>query len=235
VRPFGSAINFYGGPGEAFHKSFVKAPEMMTQRRMCEFAKQTAGQYYNIMMVTKKATKCIGGRCNHWDDSDDSIQNVEGGDSECYMMQGEYSSMELPSDNCDEMKLKYSNKNLNKYGMHEDLIRLLHRIHSAKDNATKHQIVGYTWASIIDSEGEVIHFAHPNYHGGQWYDCAYVYYEVDDENGMSTAHSSILSIQNSGLHLSGGNGSGGSCAMFRGFMRVVESCGRVHCCSFSLV
>jgi hypothetical protein len=85
VRPFGSAINFYGGPGEAFHKSFVKAPEMMTQRRMCEFAKQTAGQYYNIMMVTKKATKCIGGRCNHWDDSDDSIQNVEGGDSECYI------------------------------------------------------------------------------------------------------------------------------------------------------
>lgn len=58
---FGSAINFYGGPGEASHKSFVKAPGLKTQRRMCEFAKQTAGQYYNIMMVNK-ATTCIGQR-----------------------------------------------------------------------------------------------------------------------------------------------------------------------------
>jgi len=33
-----------------------------------------------------------------------------------------------------------------------------------------------------------IHFsAHPNYHGGQWYDWAFVYFEVDDENGKSTA------------------------------------------------
>jgi hypothetical protein len=29
---FGSAINFYGGPGEASHKSFVKAPGLKTQR-----------------------------------------------------------------------------------------------------------------------------------------------------------------------------------------------------------
>ena len=190
---FGSAINFYGGPGEASHKSFVKAPGLKTQRRMCEFAKQTAGQYYNIMMVNK-ATTCIGQRRICRDDSDDSIQNAEGDDSgEHYRMQGEY-SMELPSDNCDEIKLKSSNKNLTQYGMHEDFIRVLRRIHSAKDgpghrnNAMKHQIVGYTRASIIDSQGEEIHFsAHPNYHGGQWYDWAYVYFEVDDENGKSRA------------------------------------------------
>jgi hypothetical protein len=79
--------------------------------------------------------------------------------------------------------------------MHEDLICVLRRIHhSAKDglgddnNATKHQIVAYTCASIIDSEGEEIHFrAHPNYHGRQCYDWAYVHFEVEDENGMSTA------------------------------------------------
>ena len=51
---FGSAINIYGGPGEASHKSFVKAPGLKTQRRMCEFAKQTVGQYYNIMMVRQQ-------------------------------------------------------------------------------------------------------------------------------------------------------------------------------------
>ena len=39
---YGSAINFYGGPGEASHKSFVKAPGARTQRRVGEFATQTA-------------------------------------------------------------------------------------------------------------------------------------------------------------------------------------------------
>ncbi len=50
---FGSAINFYGGPGEASHKSFVKAPGTKTQRRVGEFAAQTAEQYYTIMAVDK--------------------------------------------------------------------------------------------------------------------------------------------------------------------------------------
>ena len=59
---FRHAINFYGGPGETSHKSFVNVPGMKkTQRRiMCEFAKQTAGQYCNIMIVNK-ATNCSEG------------------------------------------------------------------------------------------------------------------------------------------------------------------------------
>ena len=39
----GSAINFYGGPGEASHKVFMKVSGLKTQRRMSEFATQTAG------------------------------------------------------------------------------------------------------------------------------------------------------------------------------------------------
>jgi hypothetical protein len=50
---FGSAINFYGGPGEASHKLFVKAPGARTQKRVGEFATQTADQYYAIMVVNR--------------------------------------------------------------------------------------------------------------------------------------------------------------------------------------
>jgi len=32
---FGSAINFYGGPGEASHKSFVNAPGLKTREGGC--------------------------------------------------------------------------------------------------------------------------------------------------------------------------------------------------------
>ncbi len=53
VSLYGSAMNFYGGPGEASHQVFVKAPGLKTQRRMSEFAMQTAGQYYNFLLVQK--------------------------------------------------------------------------------------------------------------------------------------------------------------------------------------
>ena len=53
ICEFGSGINFYGGPGEALHKTFVKSPGLKTQRRVKEFSTQTAGQYYNIMALNK--------------------------------------------------------------------------------------------------------------------------------------------------------------------------------------
>jgi hypothetical protein len=56
---YGSAINFYGGPGEAAHKFFVKAPGQKTQRHVSEYAVQTANQCYEIM-VTKNAMGSIG-------------------------------------------------------------------------------------------------------------------------------------------------------------------------------
>jgi len=46
-------MNFFGGPGEAHHKVFVKAPGQKTQRRVSEFAAQTAKQYYNVMVTNQ--------------------------------------------------------------------------------------------------------------------------------------------------------------------------------------
>lgn len=54
ICEFGSGINFYSGPGEASHKQYVnKVPRRKTQRRVAEFASQTAGQYYSFMAIAK--------------------------------------------------------------------------------------------------------------------------------------------------------------------------------------
>jgi hypothetical protein len=45
-------MNFYGGPGEAAHKTFGKSAGQKTQRRVGEFAQKTAHQYYNYMLST---------------------------------------------------------------------------------------------------------------------------------------------------------------------------------------
>jgi hypothetical protein len=52
IKYFGNDMNFYGGPGEAAHKTFVKSAGQKTQRRVGEFAQQTALQYYNYMLTT---------------------------------------------------------------------------------------------------------------------------------------------------------------------------------------
>jgi hypothetical protein len=52
IKLFGSGMNFYGGPGEAAHKTFVKSAGYKTQRRLSEFAQQTAHQYFSMMLST---------------------------------------------------------------------------------------------------------------------------------------------------------------------------------------
>ncbi len=52
IKLFGSGMNFYGGPGEAAHKIFVKSAGQKTQRRVSKFAQQTTHRYYNMMLST---------------------------------------------------------------------------------------------------------------------------------------------------------------------------------------
>jgi hypothetical protein len=52
-------INFYGGPGKAAHKFFVKAPGQKTQYPVSKYAVQIANQCYDII-VTKHAMRSIG-------------------------------------------------------------------------------------------------------------------------------------------------------------------------------
>jgi hypothetical protein len=58
IKKYGSAMNFYGGPSESAHKFFMKALGQKTQRRVSEFAIQTANQYYDIM-VTRHALRSV--------------------------------------------------------------------------------------------------------------------------------------------------------------------------------
>ena len=61
IKLFSSGINFYGGPGETAHKTFVKSAGQKTQRRVSKFAQQTAHQYYNMMLsscAVQHLTEC---------------------------------------------------------------------------------------------------------------------------------------------------------------------------------
>ena len=194
---FGSAMNFYGGPGEASHKSFVKAPGLKTQRRVCEFASQVADQYYN-MMVARKACKYVDIRMANERIRDNNRQYVgeevrEVGESS---VEGAYTVDVYPNGTVNLLCRR--NRHLKKHGLDDTFIGVLRRIdHSHDDddesegcvsiNAT-HRYHGYTKAKVVANDGQVATYnAHPHFHGGAWYDWAYVYYEIDEEDGTSTA------------------------------------------------
>jgi hypothetical protein len=59
MKLFGSGVNFYGGPGESAHKQFIKIPGQRTQRRVSEFAQQTALQYHDMLVSSYATKECL--------------------------------------------------------------------------------------------------------------------------------------------------------------------------------
>jgi hypothetical protein len=196
IKRYGSAINFYGGPGEAAHKYFVKAPGQKTQRRVSEFAVQTANQCYD-MIVTKHAMTSIGMEIDRviiqGDDKNmNSSELVTAFDDISASFCGKY-SLTVTKDCLESMKSSekiyvtwsFDKKNIKKendrFCLNEILVRVL------VDRLTEHQVegdnietmvTGYTRATITTTEGEkIILYAHPCFQGTSRYDWAYVHFQ----------------------------------------------------------
>ena len=125
ICEFGSAMNFYGGPGEASHKTFVKALGLKTQRRVKEFLTQTAGRYYNIMALNK-AFKYLDMRSKPEGLDDISFQ-TNCGDKKPYLVQGEYTIEYLREG---IWKTISKNKFVENYGLDQTLLQVLERTNS---------------------------------------------------------------------------------------------------------
>jgi hypothetical protein len=78
MKLFGSGINFYGGPGESAHKQFIKIPGQRTQRRVGEFAQQTALQYHDMLVSSYAAEECLIETNNRkqYGGNDDTLEDI---------------------------------------------------------------------------------------------------------------------------------------------------------------
>ena len=85
MQLFGSAMNFYGGPGESHHKTFVKGPGQQTQRRVSEFATQVAERTYEDLIFSHIESQC-GTRMSELE----KIDNDHDGNDEYYNATGRY-------------------------------------------------------------------------------------------------------------------------------------------------
>ena len=169
VMLYGSAMNSYGGPGEAKHKIFVKVAGLKTQCRVCEFAQQTANQYYS-MMLTNYAMQLyaveMGNYKQQGTNERDPSELVTATDAVTMELSGRYEfrvSEEVLRD-MEELGVinvawPYDPKREKKYNhsfhLHKDLVRVIYRKLSTLSIGGKDlgstNVVGFTSAVMITS------------------------------------------------------------------------------------
>ncbi len=197
MKLFGSGMIFYGGHGEAAHKTFVKMAGQKTQRRVSKFAKQTANQYYYMMLTEIAVQSCIAqtsqltqsGDYFHYNTED----NLQLGEDINIILSGKYEIVVnkdviemMERDGSDHVNWsfdhckKIGNK---KYNLKHDLVWVIHRRLVETKNNTE-IVLRYTKANFkLLSNEQSVFYAHPCYAGHDWYDWAMVHFEEKDKLG----------------------------------------------------
>jgi hypothetical protein len=144
IKLFGSGIIFYGGPGEAAHMTFMKSAGQKTQRRVSEFAQQTAHQHYYTMLsscAVQHLTECssrlvqVGSvevsnedmiHSEH-QENDDDVQVLLSGQYEIDVLQAVINEMQTENTVTVAWLTENTDKNNNlKYKLSKDLVWCLH-------------------------------------------------------------------------------------------------------------
>jgi hypothetical protein len=199
IKRFGSGMNFYGGPGEAAHKTFVKSAGQKTQKRVGKFAQQTAHQYYNYMLSThamqhlayvsscliQSGTKDLARQPDIDTDEEDDVHINLSGKYEHEVTHEIIEKMET-NQTIDVVWLMGNAKKTNsrKYKLKKELVQcLVRKINDSTENIM--MIVGHTRAivtSSITNKRRIFH-SHPCYKGEPWYDQAMVHFEETNNLG----------------------------------------------------
>jgi hypothetical protein len=192
---YGSAMNFFGGPGEAAHKFFVKAPGLKTQRRAKEFARQTAEQYYHVM-VSQYALRAILSQ----EDTHNVLRNEradQNEDNSVYFC-GKYSLVVTNEilqgmRDGDSIHVKWHSdrqcvrENDKKYCLHKLLVTYIVSkldLMDSSEFANGYRLQGYTRITTRSGDGcKIILYAHPSFQGNEWYDWVYVHFEEISASG----------------------------------------------------
>jgi hypothetical protein len=192
-------VNFYGDPGEAAHKTFIKSAGQKTQRTVGEFAQQTAHQYYNYLLSTHAIQHlAYVSSCLIQSGTEDLARQP---DEDTYeeddfhiKLSGKY-ELEVTPEMIDKMETdetidvvwltgKAKKTNSGKYKLKKELVHCLVRIiNNSTENITT--VVGHTRAIVTSSNTNErsIFYSHLCYKGETWYDWAMVHFEETNNLG----------------------------------------------------
>ncbi len=175
ITLYGCGINFFGGQGELSHKQFVKAPGLKTQKRVTEFACQTAKQYHHVMVNHHALTYMNMKDSLGYEDNDGS------GLCDRIVMDGKYQIKISQDGVVTKNKIVLCSELLQMYTRDREVLQI---------NGINEVITGYTRARYYDKDGvQSIYYAHPNYRGHPWYDRVFVHFV---ESGEEAYYPSLI-------------------------------------------
>ncbi len=183
----------------------MKSVGQKMQRPIGDFAKQTANQYYNMMLTLHALQSCIN-ESKHLKQSfgtddgttavyeqgsqdanvkDDEVNIFLSGKYEILLIEAVMETMETSSSvevycSFDNIK-KSCNK---KFLLYQDLVRCVHR--KVRSLTTKvEKVAGYTnvVVSTLLSIEKSIFYAHPGFQGEEWYNWVMVHFKEMDNDG----------------------------------------------------
>ena len=192
---YGSGMNFYGGPGESAHKQFTKIPGQRTQRRVAEFAAQTANQYYDMLVSNLANGECLSeiNNCKQRGGDDNNLEDICQSTVDI-SLKGRYDfivteellvmmetkhrvSVNWSNWSFDDKTAKQSKANRK---LHVDLVKMLHKKFQSSIGTV---VTGFTKAVIRCDGVETPFYAHPCYRGQEWYDWALVHFQEKNNIG----------------------------------------------------
>ena len=168
---FGSGSNFYGGPGETFHKKFVKDTGNNTQGRADSFSSQCATRYYESMLFSfSKSNKDMMESKKYKLTSSEMYS--EGRKYEGKFFVDLPSGIATPADK-DKKHVEFSLKKITSSVLDEYL--------DSNNYAFKRSIAGYSCCKTILNETEVKFRCTEDYMGEKWFDWCMVKFQDDDQ------------------------------------------------------
>jgi len=134
-------------------------------------------------MAIAKATRFVDIRSTRERARDEACEQRVGANRlPQYEVMGKYKVDILPNQTI-QLKCAKKSKEVEKSGLDERLVSVMKRIAAAGAGTN---IVGYTRAIVYNDDGEPTKYnAHPMYHGAEWYDWAYVVYNMPNSDGTS--------------------------------------------------
>ena len=193
---FGSAINFFGGPGESHHKQFVKAPAQNTQRRVSEFVRQVTERIYESMILNIASDELKA--------KDDvelvSTTNTNNGEEHSFDPIGKYIITVTEVYQTEDRRKPWWGKHTVKWAKHNkikqnekfnlkgDLLKIIFKEIGEGKIKLPFEFTGHTELRTEDASVKTTYHAHPNFLGLPWYDWCHVAYADGDDDGDNTIY-----------------------------------------------
>lgn len=176
IKLFGCGINFFGGPGETFHKMFVKDTGNNTQGRADSFSSQCAQRYYETLLFTLAQSGSSKSKSKGYT----LVRNDSHPSGRCY--EGRY-VVDLQS-----RTARFADKDRKKEQLEisPTLIRALLDYFRVNNCKGKNLINGFSCCKMIIEERYTKFRCSDWYMGDKWYDwCMVDFVGEDNSNNVS--------------------------------------------------